>query len=320
VGANHTSSRRRMRSVLAAGLASLVTTLAFVAPADAAKPRPPLAPDTPVASSGQIGTINNAVPVTAERQHIGTGQTVKGAAATAPLAGGPGLGPESIVGPDNRYLVTATTTFPHSAVVQITRNGAAHCTGWLYGPDIVATAGHCVNAGAGGAWYTGLAVWPGRNGASTPYGSCLPTTLYSVVGWTVNGDERYDYGAMKLNCTIGNSTGWFGYFWQAASLNGNPSRICGYPGDKPNEQWCSDDQIHVSETEQLFYHNDTIGGHSGSPVYLDLAGCGVCSMAIHAYGFPHGGWPHNSYNHGTRITQPKFNNLWTWKYGTPPPA
>ena len=64
--------------------------------------------------------------------------------------------------------------------------------------------------------------------------------------------------------------------------------------------------------EQVFYPNDTTGGMSGSPVYYDRPGCGTCSMAIHAYGFPHGGFPHNVYNHGTRITQAKFNNLQAW--------
>lgn len=307
---------------MAAVAAGLLTTLALVAPADAKSPTPtPLAPDTPIASDGTVGTLNTAVPVTAERSQAGTGETVKGSAAFAELAPGPGLGPNSIVPPDQRYLISPATAFPHSAVVQITRNGAAHCTGWLYGPDIVATAGHCLHpGGSGNPWYSGLAVHPGRDGTSLPYGTCYPTLLYSVVGWVDWVDERYDYGAMKLNCTVGNSTGWFGYFWQAATLNGTPSRICGYPGDKPNQQWCSDDAIHVSETEQLFYLNDTVGGHSGSPVYVNRADCGWCSMAIHAYGFPHGGWPHNSYNHGTRITQAKFNNLWTWKYGTPPPA
>jgi glutamyl endopeptidase len=63
----------------------------------------------------------------------------------------------------------------------------------------------------GGTWYSGLAVWPGRDGSSAPYGSCTVRTLYSVTGWTSSRGEQYDYGALKLNCTVGNTIGWFGY-------------------------------------------------------------------------------------------------------------
>ena len=57
---------------------------------------------------------------------------------------------------------------------------------------------------------------------------------------------------------------------------------------------------------------------SGSAVYQQRASgstfcTGYCSMAVHAYGFPHGGYPHNTYNHGTRITEARFNNLQSWK-------
>ncbi|HEY0637845.1 MAG TPA: trypsin-like serine protease [Pseudonocardiaceae bacterium] len=316
-------SRRRHRAVLAGAAAAALTSLAFVAPAgaapavapDTAPARAAIAAETPVSSTGGVGTMVTSVPATLEKQVVGTGQATPGVAAPT---SGPGLGPDSIILPDQRYQPGSTTVYPHSAVVQITINGGAHCTGWLYGPDIVATAGHCVHSGgSGGSWYvSGMQIWPGRNGASAPYGSCGATQLYSVYGWTNNGDEAYDYGAIKLNCTIGNSTGWFGYWWQSAGLSG-ATRICGYPGDKPDNQWCSDDIVRASQTEQVFYQNDTVGGMSGSPVYQSRTDCGWCAMGVHAYGL-HGSAPHSNNNHGTRFTQAKFNNLWTWKYGVPP--
>jgi glutamyl endopeptidase len=57
---------------------------------------------------------------------------------------------------------------------------------------------------------------------------------------------------------------------------------------------------------------------SGSPVWQDRppgsAFCsnGPCVMAIHAYGL-HGASPHDAFNHGTRIREPVFNNLITWR-------
>ena len=94
----------------------------------------------------------------------------------------------------------------------------------------------------------------------------LGDALFSVVGWTSSGDERFDYGAIKLNCNIGNTVGWYGFFWQSASLVGLPVITQGYPGDKPLTQWRSTDVVRGNTTDQVFYRADTVGGQSGSPV------------------------------------------------------
>ena len=241
----------------------------------------------------------------------GSGATVKGGTANdAPVAPatapGQEVGIESIIGTDNRYQITGTTTYPYSAIVHVT-SSIGGCTGWLIGPDTVATAGHCVYGSSG--WATNVTVYPGRSGSSLPYGSCSYRTLYTVNGWVSSRSPEYDYGAIKLNCTVGYSTGWFGFRWQSASLTGQPSYISGYPGDKPyGTQWRSNDYVRITETRRLFYANDTYGGHSGSPVWNDEASCSPCGIAIHAYGVGS-----NGYNGGTRITEAVFNNLLSWK-------
>jgi glutamyl endopeptidase len=229
------------------------------------------------------------------------------------------LGIESIIGPDTRARVNPTTTFPARAVAKITYAGG-NCTGWMIGPNTVATTGHCVHEGSGGNFRPvgSFTVTPGRNGSQTPFGSCGARTLFTVNGWAASGDERYDYGAIKLNCNVGNNTGWFGFFWQSASLTGQAARINGYPLDKPfGEQWRSDDQIRVSQTRQVFYANDTFAGMPGGPVYRNRpAGSpfcvGYCAMAIHDNGL-HGSFPHNTYNHGPRIVEAVFDNLIAWR-------
>ena len=223
------------------------------------------------------------------------------------------LGQESVIGQDTRVRVNPTTTYPARATVLITFS-AGRCTGWLINVNTVVTAGHCVHPGGGGAFYpTGsYLVFPGRNGTSSPYGSCTARWLASVTAWTVNGDDRYDYGAIKLNCSIGNTTGWYGYFWTSAALTGLPTIINGYPGDKPLTQWRSTDLVRVTQAQRVFYQNDTIGGQSGAPVYYNRSGCGTCAMAVHAYG-TYGSPPFSTNNHGTRITQGVFDNLTAWK-------
>ena len=222
-------------------------------------------------------------------------------------------GAESIIGPDNRVRVNPTTSYPARATVLITFS-AGRCTGWLIGANTVVTAGHCVHPGGGGAFYpvSSYLIFPGRNGTSSPYGSCTARWTASVTGWTVNGLDDFDYAAIKLNCSVGNTTGWYGYFWTSASLTGLPTIINGYPGDKPLTQWRANDLVRVTQARRVFYQNDTVGGVSGAPVYYNRAGCGICSMAVHAYG-TYGLPPFSTNNHGTRITQAVFNNLTAWR-------
>jgi len=218
-------------------------------------------------------------------------------------------GQEVIIGPDTRERLY-TTTYPSRAKVLITFS-AGRCSGTMIGPNTVATAGHCVHSGgAAGAWYSvaSFRIYPGRNGASSPYGVCTARSLHSVTGWTKSANEEYDYGAIKLNCTVGNTVGWFGI--TSATPTNFPSIIGGYPGDKPLTQWTSSDRIRVVGTRQVFYLNDTLDGQSGSAVWYDRSGPYI--IGIHTYR-THDAGSHALYNHGVRITTGVFNNLVAWK-------
>ena len=232
--------------------------------------------------------------------------------AKLPVPGdGEGAGAEVILGPDTRER-TYTRTYPARAKVLVTFSGG-RCSGVMISKDTVATAGHCVHSGGRtGSWKTKVRVYPGRDGTVSPYGSCTAKRLYSVRGWTRNRDERYDYGAIKLNCTVGNTVGWYGI--TTANPKNKPSIIQGYPGDKPLEQWFSADKVRATTSRQVFYNNDTIGGMSGSPVWYDRSGPYV--IGIHAYG-THGSGVHATRKHGTRIVRAVFNNLVNWKPSVP---
>jgi glutamyl endopeptidase len=132
-------------------------------------------------------------------------------------------------------------------------------------------------------------------------------------GWVNSRDTRYDAGIIKLNCTVGSTVGWFGMWWQSASLNGLSTTVQGYPGDKPSTQWRSRDFVRATETEKIYYQNDTVGGQSGSPVYQNRASgssfcVGVCAMAIHTNGVGGSGFSASN-NSGNRITQAKYNTF-----------
>jgi len=319
--------------------ALLASTVLFACASIAVAQIAQIDPQTPVSSDGRVSprpeaAMSSAVSESFEglgpaltrigAQFDETGAVVDGAeevtesaqdvwalwqaGATSPR----GLWGGSIIGTDSRILVSPTTVFPARAIGLVTFTGG-FCTGWLIGKDTVVTAGHCVHSGgSGGTWRTSVRFYPGRNGSSAPYGSCTARLLHSVTGWTGSADERYDYGSIKLNCTVGNTTGWFGFFSQSATLTGLPTTVAGYPDDKPLTQWKATGTVAVTQDRQLFYKNDTRPGQSGSPVYYNRSGCGICSMAIHAYGV-HGASPHSTNNHGTRIISAVYNNLLAWK-------
>ena len=303
-----------------------VTTPAGAVPAGpslaAASPHTTAADDNapPRAGAAPAGVTANGAGVSGT-----AGSGVLTPTTSAPPAGtlGGGFGTNSVIGTDNRTRVNPTTTHPTSAIVQIIRTDGATtwgCTGWVYGPSIIATAGHCVhpgggaNGGGGNGFYprANYTIIPARNGGTNPYGSCTATQLLSVNGWMADGNAEYDYGAIKLSCNAGASTGTFGFWWQSASLDGTATTVSGYPCDKTfGEQWRhAGMSVTSTATRRVYYQNDTAGCQSGAPVYQNRAAgsaycTGQCTMAIHAYG--------GSSNSGTRITEGVYNNLVTWR-------
>lgn len=280
-----------------------------------------LAPGTVVASDG--GTYP-AAPVSAleSAPFEGTGVLPEGARARyAPPEVGvgamQGFATESVIGSDERRQVTDTTVFPYRAiaslVISFPNSDGWICTGFFIDADTLATAGHCVFSRTEGGWATSIAVYPGRNGDDLPYGSATSTELFSVAGWVDDEDHRYDYGAIKIDLPLGNTTGWLGY---GVKIDDNlvkaNVRIFGYPADKPSgEMWGTRRRIKGVDTEKIFYKIDTFGGQSGSPVYGRVSNlCQPCAFGIHTNGT--GIQPFGDSNSGARVTSTVFADLLFW--------
>ncbi|MQY02543.1 trypsin-like serine peptidase [Actinomadura macrotermitis] len=320
------AARRWGRTVLTAAATLSLGAAVLAAPTAGAAAAP--APNTPVARSASGKTTVGAAAARTAKTSLagakGSGRIAdaKGVSFTrkfpknVKMLGGD-LKAKDVIGADGRTQITDTASYPNRVAGKLTftapNGGTYGCTAFLYDDNTVATAGHCVyfhdNAANVHGWSSNFVFWPGRNGTSTPYGSCGWTNVYSVSGWTSSQNPEYDYGAIKLNCTVGNTVGWFGLQWQTASYDGTQVNITGYPGDKPsNTMWQMSGPIASSATRQLFYSIDTYHGQSGSAVRIP--GCGAyCAIAVHTYGL-YGG---SSYNRGTRITEAAFNNYNTWK-------
>ncbi|MCL4187553.1 MAG: trypsin-like serine protease [Rhodobacteraceae bacterium] len=289
-----------------------VSALALMGSAAAASDRPvSVGPRVAGPAAAEVASVEPSLGAAEVTEAALAADGVRlGSDAVGPLPAEMG-GSEVILNWDSR-MVLKTTLYPNRAVGLITRNGAHHCTGWLISRNTVATAGHCVHSGRGGTWYDRrtMRFYPGRDGASSPYGSCGVSRMHSVTGWTVNGNRDYDYGAMRLDCLVGNTVGWFGMYSHTAPLN-EPAIITGYPGDKPQTQWISSDKVREALTRQVRYRMDTVGGNSGSPIWSDrsaaLSTTGAWGYAIHTFGDTA-----NSRNGGTRIVSAVLTNYVNW--------
>jgi glutamyl endopeptidase len=150
-------------------------------------------------------------------------------------------------------------------------------------------------------------VIPGMSGTSRPFGSQVGTSFRSVVGWTVNGDPEYDYGAIILpNNNLGNTVGWFGFAALTdTELQNLLANTAGYPGDQPfGTMWFNAGTITQVTARRLQYMIDTFGGQSGSAVWRLQNGLRH-AVGIHGYG----GCP----NKAVRIITPVFNNMLAWR-------
>lgn len=244
-----------------------------------------------------------------------------------PTAGLSDIGPNSVIGPDDRTRVSPTTSYPSSAVVFLIvdppgsgPNGT--CTGFLVSVDLVVTAGHCVynhdtTAGPVG-WmdFIGFVAVPGQDRSDLPFGFCGASDFYTVDGWIEDAAIEYDYGAIKLDCNVGAATGTFGLTATSGSVNGEATILRGYPGDKYDPElfdgtmWTTTKTITTSTEGRLGYEHDTRNGQSGSPVFTTCpSGDKFCAIAIHAYGVGAGGW---NVNGGTRIRQAVYENYMVW--------
>jgi V8-like Glu-specific endopeptidase len=225
----------------------------------------------------------------------------------------------SVIGTDDRVQVNDTTTYPWRAHASLLITAADNSqwigTGWFIGPHTLMTAGHVVhikNSGVAGrdGWVKQIDVMSGRNGAQLPYGTVTTSNFRSVSGWTNDGDQNYDYGAIIIPTDLGNSVGWFGFgSYTDADLLAATGNISGYPGDKPSgTQWFHGRGISSVNNLKVFYDIDTAGGQSGSAVYRTIDG-GRYAIAIHAYGVGGG----STSNSGTRITSDVHDNMLAWR-------
>ena len=287
---------------------------------------------TPNLGTGKIIDNFSISPSTAdamEMANISGGELASYERAAIPMLSDGSFVPFSVVDTDDRKAYSNTTEFPGRTIAKIifqTPNGdKSFCTGTLISPDTILTAGHCVHTGGlTGDWHKDIRVFPGFNKGTQPYGECGATKLYALDAWIgldISDDNReFDLGAIKLDCTVGERTGWMGLGILIKDdepvlntvVHGYSSKACGNKALSiagfSNIQWISRDYVRHLRPLKAFYQNDTCGGTSGSPVYVESENTIFC---VHTNGL-HNGAPWNENNACTRITPQRAAVISHW--------
>lgn len=234
-----------------------------------------------------------------------------------PLAQRNSLGQSLLVsGQDRRSRVLDTSYAPWKMICSLkisSKDGSEFIgSGWIAGPRLIITAGHCVFHNTYGGWAEKIIVIPGRDGDEEPFGSYTSSTFHSVSEWVNCGDENNDIGAIILDEDIGSTLGHFSFgAYDDNFLKSQLINISGYPGSAyGEEQMHHANRINDVTTYKLYYDVDTEGGQSGSPIwiYTDTNADPVV-VGVHSNG---AGLSYNA-NSGVRISHTLAEQIAKWR-------
>lgn len=228
---------------------------------------------------------------------------------------------EHVINADDRVAVPDVYQYPWRTICALritSRTGNQYVgTGWLAGPSLVVTAGHCVYLHKDGGWAREITVIPALDGHQAPrFGALKAKRFRTVDGWIDGKAAGSDYGGILLDQPIGEQLGYFAVGALGdRQLKRSWANISGYPSDRGSarEQYFHARLLVEVNESRLFYDIDTFGGQSGSPIWFTADDGRRIAIGIHTSGS-------QRENAGTRITGNVLANLREWRRGSGDPA
>lgn len=217
----------------------------------------------------------------------------------------------TLLGEDDRLAVEDTAEPPYSAVCKLLicwKDGTqGEGTGFIYGDNLLATAGHALydrSPGRGGLPES-VTIIPGARGEEQPFGSytAIPgknSVFFTPERWRSSQDWRYDYGAISLDAAFDPAAGALLLADEEecgdAALAAAPLAMLGYDAGS-FLPLLAEGTVQQVRSFDLLYDIPILPGQSGAPV-LDSEGAVV---AIQNYGVSQGKQGQLRWNSGARL-------------------
>lgn len=218
--------------------------------------------------------------------------------------------PRGIIDGDNRVKISNTTVGPWCNTVKliiVAGNGANYIgSGFMIGPNSVATAGHCLYNSETGGWAKSITVIPALNGSYQPYGSASSYDFICGGNWVNSNDNQDDWGIIRIKANLGYSTGWLGLRWQSSSYNDESVYAVGYPGEDDSHMYYGPGTVTSSSDRTLVGNWDLTGGQSGGPVHKYYSSTGYTAIGINRGGG-------STYSDCLRIDEWLFNKFMSYR-------
>ncbi len=238
--------------------------------------------------------------------------------------------PTSILGTDERVQITNPSAWPFRGTCRLYteydnvynnatkeyKTRAFIGTGFMEGPNLLVTAGHCVYSDVtdngdykddikNPRFPNRIMVYAGANGYSDLNSSYVYYATVDEINIQKQYYEKprsdYDWAACKLNWNLGISTGYYGKICNWYERNASVYSY-GYLGDKPATMRETHGKLVRQTNYRYEYDFDTVGGQSGSPVFMQAEDGSAYVCGIHTSGS-------STYNSGTKINSFIFHYL-----------
>lgn len=228
---------------------------------------------------------------------------------------------EKQIGNDDRVPVVNARRDPFNLLCCLTIHrhgnlGPLQGTGWIAGPRLVITAGHCVFRRRQRKWVRRIQVSRGRNGSS--FISSQSSSRFRSTRQYVNPNTRnvtpYDFGAIILKEAIDVTPFSFSAY-SDSQLRNLTVNVVGYPVDKPRQTMWRHGKplLSLRDRRILRYQIDTHGGQSGAPVIDYIPGTTRDRDQFVVVGIHNSASSYREENWAARITPDVFRLIRSWR-------
>ena len=200
----------------------------------------------------------------------------------------------SIIGDDNREIITDLSPAPYRSIAKITTtwsDGSKTAgTGWLFSKGKLITRAENLYSRKLGSWGSVVVYFPEYAGT----GLTLKTSgSYLPKNYIETGADNLNFGIIPVGDYVGANLGYFGYESVNDSLKGVRVSIAGFARGENDKIRRASGNI-LGGNDIINYKIDTDNGQGGAPMYHTVNGKYIC-VGMHTTGG-------DGLNYGLKIT------------------